>query len=104
MREKTKRPLAPKFKTEAEEAQWWYKNRDMVEKEFMKAIRNGTVGRGIAQRLASVARESKNITIRMPVTDIDRARDLAEKKGIGYQTYMKMLLHEALDREAGKSR
>jgi predicted DNA binding CopG/RHH family protein len=24
---------------------------------------------------------------------------LAGKKGIGYQTYMKMLLHEALERE-----
>jgi hypothetical protein len=47
MREKTKRPLLPKFKSEAEEAQWWYDNRSMVEKEFMTAIGNGTVGRGI---------------------------------------------------------
>ena len=81
-----------------------YDNRDMVEKEFMTAIRNGAVGRGIAKRLAGVARESKNITIRMPVADIDRARDLAGKKGIGYQTYMKILLHEALNREAARSR
>src|SRR5260370_41846694 len=98
MPEKTKRPLAPKFKTEAEEAQWWYKNRDMVEKEFMKAIRNGTVGRGIAQRLASVAREAKNITSRMPVTVIHQALHLAEKEGTGYQTYMKMALHQAQQR------
>jgi predicted DNA binding CopG/RHH family protein len=103
MREKSKRPTVPTFKTEAEEAKWWYENRDMVEREFMTAIRNGTVGHGIAQRLAREVRESKNITIRMPVADIDRARDLARKKGIGYQTYMKMLLHEALNREAGKS-
>jgi len=103
MREKSKRPLVPKFKTEAEEAKWWYDNRNMVEKEFMTAMKNGTVGHGIAQRLSQQARESKNITIRMPIADIDRARDLAGKKGIGYQTYMKMLLHEALNREAGKS-
>jgi predicted DNA binding CopG/RHH family protein len=103
MAETSKRPPVPKFRTEAEEAQWWYDHRDMVEKEFMAAIRNGTVGRGIAQRLASKACESKNITIRMPVADIDRARVLAEKRGVGYQTYMKMLLHEALGREARKS-
>jgi predicted DNA binding CopG/RHH family protein len=103
MAEKSKRPPVPKFRTEAEEAQWWYGHRSMVEKEFMAALKNGTVGRGIAQRLADKARESKNITIRVPVADIDRARELAEKKGIGYQTYMKMLLHEALNREARKS-
>ena len=28
---------------------------------------------------------------------------MAEKKGIGYQTYMKMLLREALDRESRKA-
>jgi predicted DNA binding CopG/RHH family protein len=38
----------------------------------------------------------------MPLDDIDRARVLAEKKGIGYQTYMKMLLHEALEREENR--
>ena len=103
MPEKSKRPLVPNFRTEAEEAQWWYDNRSMVEKQFMTAIKNGTVGSGIAQRLARETRESKNITIRMPVADIDRARELAGKKGVGYQTYMKMLLHEALTREAGKA-
>jgi predicted DNA binding CopG/RHH family protein len=35
--------------------------------------------------------------------DIERARRLAEKKGIGYQTYMKILLREALDREDHKT-
>ena len=95
--------MAPKFKTEAEEAQWWYSNRSMVEKEFMKAIKDGTVGRGIAQRLARETHESKNITIRMPLADIDRARALAGRKGIGYQTYMKMLLHEALQREGRRT-
>jgi phosphatidylserine/phosphatidylglycerophosphate/cardiolipin synthase-like enzyme len=51
----------PKFETEAEEAQWWFDNRSMVEKEFMAAMRNGTVGRGIARRLASGARNERTI-------------------------------------------
>jgi hypothetical protein len=61
-----------------------------------------------AQRNAWCGRpcESKKIAIRIRAVDIERARELAEKKGIGYQTYMKMLLHEALEREiqrAGKA-
>lgn len=46
---------------------------------------------------------SRNITIRMQEADIERVRRLAEKKGIGYQTYMKILLREALDREDRKA-
>ncbi|HUP04499.1 MAG TPA: hypothetical protein VMU19_10950 [Bryobacteraceae bacterium] len=36
----------------------------------------------------------------MPAIDLIRARKLAAQKGIGYQTYVKRLLHEALRREA----
>jgi predicted DNA binding CopG/RHH family protein len=39
----------------------------------------------------------------MQVGDIERVRRLAEMKGIGYQTYMKILLREALDREDRKT-
>jgi len=34
------------------------------------------------------------------VTDLERARKLAEKRGIGYQTIIKTLLHEALKKES----
>jgi predicted DNA binding CopG/RHH family protein len=109
MPEKSKRPLVPKFESEAEEAVWWFEHREMVEQELRRAIQDGTVRRGTAQRLSEEARqakeapESRNITIRMAVSDINRARTMAEKKGIGYQTYMKMLLREALDRETRRA-
>jgi predicted DNA binding CopG/RHH family protein len=45
------------------------------------------------------ARASKNITIRIPLADLERARQLSARKGLAYQTFIKMLLHEALDRE-----
>jgi predicted DNA binding CopG/RHH family protein len=93
----------PKFATEAEEARWWDSNAGKVESRLLAALRTGTAQVGTAQRLAREARESKNITIRMPVAEIERARELAGKKGIGYQTYMKMLLREALDRETRKA-
>jgi predicted DNA binding CopG/RHH family protein len=46
---------------------------------------------------------SKSVTLRLPVTDIDKARQLAEAKGIGYQTLIKVLLHDALKREERKA-
>jgi len=103
MESKSGRAKVPKFTTEAAEARWWDRNIKMVEKELAAALKRGTAQRGTAQRLVREARESKNITIRIPVAEIQRARVLAEKKGIGYQTYMKMLLREALDREARKA-
>jgi predicted DNA binding CopG/RHH family protein len=38
-------------------------------------------------------------TIRLAPDDISRARVLAERRGLRYQTYLKMLIHEALERE-----
>ena len=42
------------------------------------------------------------VTIRLPSVDIAAARRLADDKGIGYQTYIKLLLHEALQKESGR--
>lgn len=39
------------------------------------------------------------ISIRLPAPDIALAQDLAGKKGLPYQTYIKQLLHDALIRE-----
>ena len=94
-----KKLVVPKFATEREEAKWWDEHMDIVEENLFEAIKNGTAQRRTPQRLLREIRESKNITIRMPLADLDRARQLSKKKGLGYQTYMKMLLHEALDRE-----
>jgi predicted DNA binding CopG/RHH family protein len=35
-----------------------------------------------------------------PEPDIAKAREIADRKGIGYQTILKMLVHEGLRREA----
>jgi predicted DNA binding CopG/RHH family protein len=93
------RVTPPHFGSEAEEAEWWDQNRALVEEKLKTAIRQGTAQRGSAGRLLKEARASKNITIRMSLEDLERARQLSAKRGLAYQTYMKMLLHEALDRE-----
>jgi predicted DNA binding CopG/RHH family protein len=89
----------PVFENEAQEAQWWDEHRTQVEENLATAMQHGLVQRDSAQRLLKEARASKNITIRMSLEDLERARELSAKRGLAYQTYMKMLLHEALDRE-----
>jgi predicted DNA binding CopG/RHH family protein len=43
--------------------------------------------------------ETRQISIRLSATDLLKANQLAAKKGLPYQTYIKSLLHEALQRE-----
>ena len=94
-----KKLVIPQFANETEEAAWWYAHRNIVEANLAEALRAGKTKTGTAKRLAAEARASKNITISMLLTDLDRARNLADKKGLGYQTYIKLLLRDAFDRE-----
>jgi predicted DNA binding CopG/RHH family protein len=96
MAQNGERMVVPKFKSEAEEAQWWYDNRQKVEDALIHAMDNGTIRRGTAQKLTNEVRASRNVTIRMAEMDLDLARKQAEEKGLPYQTYIKSVLHEAL--------
>ena len=96
MQTKADRPKAPAFDTEAEEAKWWDDHKDMVERNLIEAMRDGTAVRGTAQRLTREARASRNVTIRMAEADLDLARQQAAEKGLLYQTYIKSVLHEEL--------
>jgi predicted DNA binding CopG/RHH family protein len=42
---------------------------------------------------------TRPVTIRLNAPDLLAARAISKKKGLPYQTYIKMLLHEALERE-----
>jgi len=90
----------PPFETEAQEAEWWAKNQNLIADRFEQAKGAGKLGKGTVAR---VARErggaSPTITIRLAEDDLVRARTLAAEKGLRYQTYLKMLLHQALNSE-----
>jgi hypothetical protein len=43
-------------------------------------------------------RATQAISIRIPVADLEAAKRLAEKTGLGYQTILKDLIHEGLRR------
>jgi hypothetical protein len=93
----------PKFATEAEEAKWWFDNQDKVLGEFKKAAKAGALGRGsvrrfLAERGISLPepKPMPTTTIRLDPNDIAEARAQAEERGLRYQTYLKMIIHEAL--------
>ena len=91
--------IVPKFASEAEEAKWWFDNQRELDRDFARALAEGRLQRRTEPRRAAVP----TTTIRLDPTDIAVARKLAEKRGLKYQTYVKMLLHEALQREAQAS-
>jgi len=94
----------PKFSSEAEEAQWWYDHRNELTKAFEDAAAQGELGSGSAARLAreGAACITPATTIRLAPEDISRARALASRRGLRYQTYLTMLLHEAIEAEEKK--
>ena len=88
---KARREIAiPKFRTEAEEADWWDSHPEVATEIMKRAIKSGRAKRAVPL---------KTVTMRLPVPDLRAAQDLAHRKGLPYQTYIKMLLHEALERE-----
>jgi hypothetical protein len=46
---------------------------------------------------------SQKVMLRVPVHDLERARAIAERKGIGYQTYIEMLLYQGVERDSRKA-
>ena len=97
----------PSFKTEAQEAEWWSKNQNLIAARFEQAKTAGKLGTGtvarVARERAKQAGASPTITIRLANDDLTRARTLAAEKGLRYQTYLKMLIREGLTREAKAS-
>ena len=61
----------------------------------------GSAGKRKGSTLVSRFGETRSVQIalRLPAPDIEKAREIAERKGIGYQTLLKMLVHEGLERE-----
>jgi hypothetical protein len=100
----------PKFANEAEEAKWWIENDGKVAAEFEKAAKEGRLKRGGVRRLFAERgipfpepQPIPTTTIRLDPDDIAKARVQAAERGLRYQTYLKMIIHEAL-RDAESSR
>jgi predicted metal-dependent hydrolase len=102
--------IIPAFATEAEEAKWWFENQELISDEFQKAAAEGRLKRGGIRRLFAEKgipfkepQPTPTTTIRLDPEDIARARVQAAERGLRYQTYLKMIIREAL-RAAEQSR
>jgi hypothetical protein len=99
----------PVFATEAEEAAWWYKNRNLHGKQLLAAVKNGQAQLLTKEKLRERIAASKKtpapvVALRIPEADLALARKQAEQKGLPYQTYIKSILHETLtEREKRKA-
>ncbi|MBZ5618400.1 MAG: BrnA antitoxin family protein [Acidobacteriia bacterium] len=91
----------PKFQSEQEEARWWDEHRDETAEWMEQAVAAGqtTTLSEVLERNRQGAGSTPTVSIGIDPEDIQRARSLAAKKGLRYQTYLKMLLHEALEHE-----
>src|SRR5271157_1249310 len=88
----------PKFRNETQEANWWASHQTQIADEFERAAAQGHLGRSCGVRKGA----TPTTPIRLDQDDLSRARMQAERKGLRYQTYLKMLLREALLAEEQK--
>lgn len=83
----------PEFKSEREEADWWDTHPDEAVKFIERAEAAGAVHIGVT----APPKAGPPTTIRLIEGDIERARKIAHRKGLRYQTFLKMMIHEGLD-------
>jgi hypothetical protein len=103
----------PRFKSEAEEAGWYAppQGRRQTEREFARALKEGILARStgskiaktdpkVLERLMEQAKRNAthSISIRVPIADLEHARQIAEKTGVGYQTVLKQAIRKGLER------
>ncbi len=94
------------MKTEAEEASWFDNNQVQLLKLFETAAKEGSLrvgGKSVGITLSKDTETlrkppSQKVMLRISAEDVARARRQAERQGIGYQTYIKMILHDGLNR------
>jgi len=99
MKSQTKKRVIPAFASEAEEAEWWYKNRRRLDADLQGASKQGALKaldrKTLLARLAR-SKAAKVVSIRLPESDLVMAREQAAELGLPYQTYIKSVLHQAL--------
>lgn len=93
--------IVPRFATEAEEADWWYENREIHDQQLLEAVRTGEAQILTKEKLLARIEASKNrpppvVELCITEEDLALARRQAEEKGLHYTAYIKSLLHETL--------
>jgi hypothetical protein len=105
------RKSTPEVRSELKEAAWYTtaEGRQQTRREFEHALRSGTAFRSEGAKIPRTetqvlteliemakAHATRAISIRLPVSDIERAQKIAAKRGIGYQTVLKQAIRAGL--------
>jgi predicted DNA binding CopG/RHH family protein len=96
-----KKLVIPSFSSDAEDAEWHWKHRRELEDEFLRRMKEGTT----LSRPRRTSRDNpplRPVTIRLSPEDIQSAQKQASERGMGYQTYLRIVLTDALRRTASR--
>lgn len=111
MSRKSTKPHESRSKTE--EADWYasFEGRRQTQREFERALREGTLVRSTGSRIPRTnpdvlktlleqakAKATRPVSIRLSVADIELAKNIASKRGTGYQTVLKEAIRNGLKR------
>jgi hypothetical protein len=98
-------------RSKTEEANWYAspEGRRRTQREFERALKNGTLVRSSGSRIPRTdpdvlkrlleqakANVTRPVSIRLSVADIELARNIASKRGTGYQTVLKEAIRYGL--------
>src|SRR5215831_16560284 len=98
---------------EPEESAWYAtpEGRRRTQREFTRAAREGKLKRSgglkipktdakLLEALMEQARRdtTRAISIRLPIGDLERAKEIAARTGVGYQTVLKEAIRDGLKR------
>ena len=102
-----------KGRSEPGEADWYAtpEGRRQTRREFASALKDGTLIRSTGSKIAETdpkalerlmeqakRNTTRAISIRVPISDLERAQRLAAATGVGYQTVLKQAIREGLKR------
>lgn len=99
---KAKPMSMPVFRNESEEADWWASKEGRAFLKQKSAVSQRTKKKSEGSPLVTRLNKTNSVQIalRLPEADLTQARKIATRRGVGYQTLLKMLVHEGLQREA----
>lgn len=80
----------PKFKSEREEREFWLKNESSEFIDWQKAK---------PITFPNLKPSTKTISLRLPESMLDDLKSLANKRDVPYQSFIKVILKERIDRE-----
>ena len=107
------RKLKTELVTESAEAAWYasQSGRQQTQREFERALKRGSILRSAGSSIPltdpkvlaelvekAKANATKAISIRVPISDLNEAQQIAAKHGIGYQTVLKRAIRAGLKR------